>query len=96
MTNSALLPIGTITETMLHGHVATIEITKHLDEDFNDYEATFVCHTDSGQETLCLDLGQNWFISKGETVKTSTRHIETAAAHAKEINTCIINRADNI
>lgn len=70
--------IGEVIETMCVGHVVDAKITE-IDLVNKQYTCSFICHHDSGSENLCLDFGQNWNISKGETFKCGDVQIERAA-----------------
>ena len=41
-------------------------------------ECRFICHKDSGAESLCLDFGQNWNIKRGETFKVTQVQFDRA------------------
>lgn len=63
--------------TMCHGHIVDAEIVeRHQD---GKIMARFLCHHASGSTRLCLDFGQNWNISKGETFKITQVQIDRAA-----------------
>jgi hypothetical protein len=73
-------PAGTI-PVMCHGHVVDAwEVSRKPDgpdEDIITFR--FACHHDSGSQRLCLDFGQKWYISIGETFTARQTQIDRAA-----------------
>lgn len=61
---------------MCVGHIVLAEIVQQLKDGW--IECKFICHMDSGAENLCLDFGQNWNISRGETFRVTKVQFERA------------------
>lgn len=61
---------------MCVGHIVLAEIVKQQKDGW--IECTFICHMDSGAESLWLDIGQNWKIRRGETFKVTKVQFERA------------------
>lgn len=75
------------------GHLVVINFIKyHPDREYGQYEVEFVSHLSSGDGTLCLDFGQNWFITKGEKFFTGEAQLKAAAEYLskyhEEIKKC--------
>ena len=69
-------PLGTI-PVMCVGHVVDAWEVSRADDGTITFR--FACHHDSGEQRLCLDFGQNWFISLGETFTARQAQVDRAA-----------------
>ena len=79
--------VGTEVQIMCHGHVVDAKITgvKEIfpgtpagDPPCHEFECEFIAQHDTGEDTLCLDYGQNWYIKAGETFPADEKAIERA------------------
>lgn len=66
--------------TMLAGHIVDAEIVEQNPPKFGiiSFTCKFICHHDTKKKRLCLDLGLNWFITKGEEFITHQINIDRA------------------
>lgn len=68
--------------TMHVGHLVVINFVKyHPEKEFGKYEVEFVSHMSSGDGALCLDFGQNWYITKGAKFFTDEAQLKAAMEH---------------
>jgi hypothetical protein len=78
------LNAGDLTVCMCVGHVVDARVIRVLTKadginaQCYQYEMEFLAHHDSGDRKLCLDFGQQWNISEGETFLASDANVNAA------------------
>jgi hypothetical protein len=78
MKNNATIPNNTITFTMENGHVVMVEILSSKPTHSwmgNEYECGYL------GSTICIDVGQNWFLRNGDKIVTHQVNIQKASTH---------------
>ena len=66
----------TTIQTMQMGHIVNCKIVE--DDEDGCFIAEFISHWRSGAVSLCLDVGEQWYITAGEKFYTQQINIDRA------------------